>query len=161
MLGRLIGDQRDLALLVVRLVFGVVFIAAGYRHIVGLEQYTTLFTNIQIPNPQLLAPVIAWLELIGGIAAVLGIFTRYTGFLLAMVMVVAIAAARIPSILNPPQGQQVPSLFSVIGNIQGELSLLGIGLLLLLMGAGQIALDDLFAPKKQWANISEKPPQAS
>jgi putative oxidoreductase len=80
MLAKLIQDRRDLALLLVRIAFGLVFFVFGWRHVSGLEGYTNAFVaRFHIPLAGITAPLVAWLELLGGAAALLGVFTRYAG----------------------------------------------------------------------------------
>lgn len=47
------------------------------------------FSSIGIPMPQIMAYVVASIELFGGIAVLLGLFSRVGGVLLACVMAVA------------------------------------------------------------------------
>ncbi|MBI1730678.1 DoxX family protein [Candidatus Acetothermia bacterium] len=148
MLAKMIGDQQNLAWLFIRLAFGLVFMAYGYGHITGMERYIQTHTMSGIPSPDISAPIVAWLEFLGGIAAVLGLFTRYVGGLLAITMIVAIFAARLPFALNPPtapqgmtQQQPVTDIFGLIHSFPLELSLCLMGVALLLAGAGKSSFD--------------------
>jgi len=140
MLARVFGNQRDLALLLVRIVLGGIFILYGWKHIEGLTGYTNLFVALNIPAAQVLAPLIAWLEFLGGIAILAGIFTRYSGLLLAGLMVVAILMVKFPAATaNPEDILGLTNSQSASWNI--DLSLLTMSLALLLLGPGKWSLE--------------------
>ncbi|PWH06159.1 hypothetical protein DEO23_10175 [Brachybacterium endophyticum] len=82
---------RDLGLLIARVVLGVVFAAHGAQKFwqFGLGATSQNFAGMGVPMPELAAPVVAALELIGGIALVLGLLTPWAGILLAIDMLVA------------------------------------------------------------------------
>src|SRR6185437_893560 len=88
-----VTDKRfDTALLVLRLVVGTIFIMHGYQKVftIGIASITTMFTHMGVPFAALVAPLVAVLELVGGIAIVLGVVTRIAGLLLAIDMFCAI-----------------------------------------------------------------------
>lgn len=137
MLAKLLQERRDMALLMVRLAFGLIFLMYGWRHIVDLAGYTDAFVNrYYIPLPHVMAPFVAWLELLGGFAALLGIFTRYIGLLLAITMVVATFTAKLPAGLAAGQDPLGLSRFWDI-----DFALFTLGVVLLLMGPGKFALE--------------------
>lgn len=84
----------DWALLLLRLVLGVVFIYHGYGKLFGpmpgIEGFTGMLTQMSVPLPMFFAYVVGLVEFLGGIAMILGLFTKYAGYLLAFVMAVAI-----------------------------------------------------------------------
>ncbi len=81
-----------------RLVLGVVFIYHGYGKLFGdmpgMEGFTKMVGGMGFPMPVVFAYLVALVEFIGGIAMLAGVYTRYAGYLLALVMVVAIALAK-------------------------------------------------------------------
>ncbi len=144
MLARLIEEKKDIALLLVRIAFGLIFIVYGWRHVTGLEGYEQTFTRVGIPLPGLMAPFVAWLEFLGGIAALVGVLTRYAGGLLAIVMVVSTLTVKLPAAfrVNPDTGAtpaRDPLGLSGIWDI--DFALLVMGLVLFLMGPGKASLE--------------------
>ena len=77
----------DLGILFIRLALGAVFINAGWMKIQNAQFVIDSFAGIGIPY--WLSYVVMYVELLGGIAMILGIFTSYAGILLAIVMLVA------------------------------------------------------------------------
>lgn len=78
----------DLGILFIRLALGVVFINAGWMKISDMEMVVGFFGQLGFSAG--LAYFVSYAELIGGIAFILGIFTRYAGVFLAIIMLVAI-----------------------------------------------------------------------
>jgi putative oxidoreductase len=128
--------NRDVALLVLRLALGVVFLDYGWHHLFGVSGFTDAFANrFHIPLAEFSAPLVAGVEFFGGLAAVLGIFTRYAGFFLAVTMIVSTLQVKLPAGLA--QGRDPLGL---IGSWDLDLSLYAIAVALLLMGSGRFSL---------------------
>jgi putative oxidoreductase len=136
MLAQLLQERKDMALLIVRLALGLIFLMYGWRHVTDLAGYTEAFVKWQIPFAHGVAPLVAWLEVLGGLAVLLGIFTRYSGLLLAIVMAVATFVAKLPAGLAAGKDPLGLSRFWDI-----DFSLFALGVVLLLMGPGKFALE--------------------
>ena len=80
--------------LLARVVVGYVFMLTGWSKLHNLPHMIELFTEWGIPYPQLLTPFASGVEFFGGIALILGLFTRVVGGALAVVMMVAIVSAK-------------------------------------------------------------------
>lgn len=78
----------DLGSLLLRLAVGVVFIHAGWGKVNGMEQTISAFASMGFPA--VLAYFVAYAEFVGGIALVVGMFTRYVGIILSVIMAVAL-----------------------------------------------------------------------
>lgn len=78
----------DLGILLLRVALGLVFINAGWLKITNMEMVVTGFSMIGVPA--FLTYVVSYGELIAGILFILGIFVRYAGILIAMIMTVAL-----------------------------------------------------------------------
>src|SRR3989338_7555045 len=79
--------NADLGVLFLRVAVGVVFIHAGYLKLADMTPVITGFGAIGFPA--WLAYFVAYCELLGGLAVLLGIFVRYAGVVLAIIMLVA------------------------------------------------------------------------
>ena len=122
-------------LLVLRLVVGGIFAAHGAQKVFEYTIPGTIgsFSGMGIPLPEIAAPFVAFLELIGGILFALGLFTRPVGILLAVDMVVALVAVHLPAGLWVGEGGY--EFVAVLGVA---------ALALAFTGAGRFSLDGAF-----------------
>lgn len=125
----------SLGLLVLRVVVGAVFAAHGAQKIFEFTLPGTIgsFAGMGVPLPEIAGPVVAFVELIGGILLVLGLFTRPVGILLAIDMIVALIAVHLPAGLWVGEGGY--EFVAVLG---------AAALALALTGAGRFSLDGAF-----------------
>jgi putative oxidoreductase len=112
-----------------RVVIGLVFLMHGSQKLLSLTSTAAFFDSIGIPIAQVAAALVTALEILGGVALILGWFTRMVAALLAIDMAVAILTARMDGGFFAPSG------------FEFELTLLGACLTLAVMGAGGFSLD--------------------
>ena len=82
---------RSIALLVSRIILGVILVAHGYQKFAEwtLAGTAQAFAGMGIPLPGVSAAVAAIIELVGGILLILGAFTPIVGVLVFLQMLVA------------------------------------------------------------------------
>ena len=85
-------DKVDLAMTIIRVIVGITFFVHGWQKVFtfGFEGTGGFFGSLGIPAAGFFAIVVSLLELLGGIALILGIGTRIAGLLLAVDMIVAL-----------------------------------------------------------------------
>lgn len=123
--------QTSAGLLLIRLVLGITFIAHGAQKVFtfGMSGVGEGFVQMGIPFGGVLGPVVSLVELVGGVAIVLGLFTRYAGLGIAAVMLGAIMFAHLPAGFFAPNGYE----FALI--------LMAAAAALATMGAGAYSVD--------------------
>ena len=84
------GKYHDLAILLLRIGVGVIFIVAGWSKLTGIEGTQGFFENSGIPLPGIMAWVVAIIEFVGGILVLTGTYIRIPALLLACVMIGAL-----------------------------------------------------------------------
>ena len=122
-------------MLPLRIVVGLVFLMHGCQKlfVFGLGGTADIMGKLGLPLPVLAASVVIIVELLGGLAILLGMFTRLAGGLLAFEMVVAILVARLRGGFFAPYGYEF------------ELTLLGACLTFALIGPGRISFEEVWA----------------
>jgi putative oxidoreductase len=87
---------EKMALVLLRIVLGVIFFAHGLaKWRKGMEEVTEWFASVGLPS--FLAYGVTFLELFGGIALILGLATRYVALGMAFLMLGAIVTVKLPA----------------------------------------------------------------
>lgn len=123
------------AMVPLRIVLGVIFVHAGYGKLRrGVGGFSSWLGDVGIPLPRIAGPLVAALEIVGGLALVVGLFTSWVAIPLAASMLVATWVNAVKLRL-PFAGNE---------NAQGyELDILMVAALVALMigGAGPVSFD--------------------
>ena len=80
--------EKSLGLLLIRVGTGAVFFMHGIAKLQGMTMTTSMFVHMGLPP--WVAPFIAFIETIGGIMLVFGVYTRVAALVLGVEMLVAI-----------------------------------------------------------------------
>ena len=125
------SQRMALGLTILRVVIGTVFIVHGAQKlfVFGIGGVTAGFAQMHIPLPMIAAPGVAIVEFVGGIALVIGLFTRVAAVLLAIDMLGAIL------FVHGRNGFFLPMGFEF------ALSLLGACVALAVAGPGEYSVD--------------------
>ena len=123
-----------------RVTVGFMFFSGAVRKLDDLGKFTAMFVRLGIPAAQVLAPVTAVVELVGGAALMLGLGTRLVSLILAGDMVGALITD-----IGPNLSEKYPALWDFLSNLfyAPEWLLVGLLLWLLCVGAGKASLDEL------------------
>ncbi len=121
-------------MLPLRIAVGLVFLMHGGQKlfVFGIGGTADIMGKLGLPLPVLCAAIVIIVELLGGLAILLGVFSRLAGALLAFEMVVAILVARLAGGFFAPYGYEF------------ELTLLGASLTFALNGPGRISFDEIW-----------------
>lgn len=127
------------AVAIIRIITGAVFMAHGYQKvfIFGHAGVAQAFTGMGVPAPGLTSALIAAIELLGGLALILGVGTRIAAALLACDMLGAILLVHARNGFFLPTGAE----FAV--------TLLGASVALAIAGAGSASVDGAIASSRE------------
>jgi putative oxidoreductase len=131
--------------LVARITLGVLFVSTGWGKVHSLAKVTAYFTELGIPFPGVQAPMVSFVELIGGSLLVLGLFARLAALPLMASMLVAILTAQRSNV------HSLPDLFGLV-----EWTYLALLLWVALAGAGKVSLDHVLVGRAQTRATSRR-----
>lgn len=133
----LFDDQRrhDAIVLFSRVLLMLLFLIFGWEKLTGFEQTVALFTHMEVPLPTVASVIAILAEVGGGIALVLGVFTRPIAVLMAIyTFATAILGHHFWTLSG---AERVPAEIDFYKN----LCIVGGLLLLYVTGAGRYSLD--------------------
>ena len=129
--------------LVARITLGVLFVSTGWGKVHSLAKVTAYFTELGIPFPGIQAPMVSFIELIGGALLVIGLASRIAAVPLMGSMLVAILTAQRENVHG------LPDLFGLV-----EWTYFALLLWVALAGPGKISLDHALFGRKRADNKS-------
>ena len=117
---------------ILRIVVGVVFLVHGYQKLflMGFDNVAGFFGSLGIPLPMVAAIVVTLLELFGGLALIVGLFSRWFAIPLGITMLVAMVTVHLAN------GFSVSN-----GGYEFVLTLLAASITLVLTGSGALSVD--------------------
>lgn len=124
--------SHALALLILRVAIGAVFIAHGAQKVFvyGFAGTSGSFADMGVPLAAVAGPFVGLLELIGGVLIVLGLATRVVAAALAVDMLVAMVLVHLSF-----------GIFAAEGGYELTLVLAASAVTLVLAGAGRLSAD--------------------
>ena len=134
------------SILIIRLMAGSVFFWEGILKFVYTNQGVGRFTKLGMPYPKEMATFIAIVEIVGGLALILGFFSRATALIFVAEMVVAILMTKVDiyfgtSPLPLPVVPPKIGIWALLHEVRTDFGLLVSCLFIALEGPGSIALD--------------------
>lgn len=131
---------EDAGLAVLRVVLGLILVVHGAQKLFGFgfAGVAGMLDGLGVPASELLAPMVVLVELAGGIALVVGVFTRIAAALIAVDMLVATLLLHLPN-----------GFFVANGGVEFTLMLLAAAVEVALTGPGVFSVDHLLWGRDQ------------
>lgn len=142
------------AIVLVRIFAGLVFLGEGILKFLYPSMGVMRFTLLGFPLPGITADLIGILEIVGGIALILGLFTNLFALLFAIQMIVAFLSTKITMYMGtsplplPPVPPQI-GFWAVVHESRSDYSQFLAMIFLLIVGPGKMSLDALFFKSKK------------
>jgi uncharacterized membrane protein YphA (DoxX/SURF4 family) len=139
--------------ILIRWMAGGVFLWEGILKFVYRNQGVGRFTKLGIPAPQLTAPFVAGLEIVGGALLIAGLLTRFISIPFVVEMLVAMASTKISLFLGtsplplPPSPPTI-GIWAVLHEIRSEYAQLMSVLFLAMAGPGPWSVDAVLAARR-------------
>jgi len=154
-----------IGLLSLRLLLGWEFYEAGLEKLGGENWFADIHDRFPFPfsvvPPEVSWQLATWIELLGSVALVLGLATRFVSLSLIVLTLVAIASVHWPESWTTAGDLLQGYVFSDQGFGNYKLPVLFIGMLLplLLMGPGRLSVDHLLRRKLDTAGDGDQQPR--
>ena len=131
-----VARLAGLAPLVVRVIVGVIMFAHGLQKLTQMGPGNfggQVLAGLGVPLPELMGYVVTFVELVGGILLIVGLFSRIAALVLTIDLVVAILLVKLNVGLIAPQGSGAGA--------ELDLALIAGLLMVLLAGPGKLSVD--------------------
>ena len=142
-------SNLESALIIPRILVGAVFLSEGIQKFLFSDSLGVgRFLKIGIPRPEVMAPFVGVVEVLCGILLLVGLLTRLATLPLIINMLVAIAATKIPILLEK-------GFWAMAHEARTDWSMMLGSVFILLVGPGPLSLDSLLHKRKAAAKPSE------
>jgi putative oxidoreductase len=138
-MGALFGESvrgaAGYAPLVVRVLVSVIMVAHGWQKLqAGPEGFGQALAGLGVPLPVLMAYLVTFVEVIGGVLLIVGLLSRLAALLLTIDLVVAVLLVKVNiGLLSPADGSGV--------GYELDLALIAGLLVVVLAGPGRLSVD--------------------
>ena len=143
LIDRVAADYGNALWLLGRILIGGIFVQSGLGKLMDLGAFAGMLASGGVPMAAAIAPVAALAEILGGLAVVLGVGTRYAALLLiAFVIVATLVAHRFWAV--PPDQQQMQMI-----HFAKNVAIIGGFLFVFVTGGGRFSIERWWARPKR------------
>jgi uncharacterized membrane protein YphA (DoxX/SURF4 family) len=140
-------ETAPASIALIRLLVGAVFFSEGIQKFLFPDALGVgRFIKIGIPAPEIMAPFVGVVEIVGGVLLLIGLLTRPAAIALIIDMIVAISTTKIPMLIES-------GFWKMAHEARTDWSMLLGSLALLIIGAGKYSVD--------WRIAHRDPPQSA
>ncbi|MFW5821627.1 MAG: DoxX family protein [Bacteroidota bacterium] len=155
MFKKIIQTSADKAVLIIRLMTGMVFLSEGIqKFIYPVMRGVGRFEKMGFPNPEFFSSFVGFFEIACGILLLIGLFTRGAAFAMLINMTAAIIITKIPIAFGESFGPFVLrelktyGFWSMAHEMRTDFAMWLGSLFLIVKGGGKWSLDRLLVKKK-------------
>jgi uncharacterized membrane protein YphA (DoxX/SURF4 family) len=139
--------------IIIRFLAGSIFLTEGIIKFLFANQGVGRFTKIGIPFPDMMAPFIAILEIVGGLLLIAGYLTRVFSILFIIQMLVAVLSTKIAVYLGTspiikPTAPPVSGIWAFFHETRVDYAQILTTIFLLISGPGKLSVDAGLSKKK-------------
>lgn len=135
MLKKILTTDNSNTTILIRMIVGIVFLSEGIqKFIFPLALGPGRFEKIGIPNPEVLAYIVACFEIICGLMILPGFITRLSSIPLITIMIVAISTTKVSILVND-------GFWKMMHESRTDWSMLIGSIFLLIKGGGRWSID--------------------
>ena len=144
---RVVAPRAPRAVILLRLAIAFVFITEGIQKFTSPEALGAgRFAKIGIPAPEVLAPFVGGVEIVGGALVLIGLLTRLAALALMIDMIVAIISTKLPILLGHgfwhfPEPTGHTGFWAMAHEARTDISMLLGCALLVVIGPGSMSRD--------------------
>jgi uncharacterized membrane protein YphA (DoxX/SURF4 family) len=146
------GESNNIqsAIILVRFIVGTVFLAEGIQKFLFPDALGIgRFMKIGIPVPEITAPFVGVVEIVCGVLVLLGLYIQLASLPLVIDMLVAIAATKIPILMEK-------GFWAMAHEARVDWSMILGSVFLLIAGSGRWSLDELRIRNVESRDTQEK-----
>jgi len=148
------------ALIPVRLIVGFGFMEHGFAKLArGPDAFANILQAMGVPGPHFMAWATILVELLGGLAVILGAFVKLASLPMAAVLLVAMFTVHLPYGFSSIKLQAITAAGAQFGPPGYEVDLLYLACLatLVLGGSGPLAIDGLIRKRRKIRSSASTP----
>jgi len=128
-------ETSPISIALIRLLVGAVFLSEGIQKFLFPDALGVgRFIKIGIPAPEVMAPFVGVVEIVGGVLLLIGLFTRPAAVALIVDMIVAISTTKIPMLIES-------GFWKMAHEARTDWSMLLGSIVLLILSAGKWSVD--------------------
>jgi putative oxidoreductase len=127
---------QNFLLLAARVLMGWLFVDAGWRKLMGVDAFIQSLATRRVPYASLMGYLGAAVEFLGGLAILLGAWTRCAAVLMIVFVIVATLISHRYWEITEPAARRMQQ-----GQFAKNLAIIGGFMLMMLSGAGRFSVD--------------------
>ena len=135
-------SSTDVLLLVGRILMSYLFLSAGWGKLTNVVGTAAYFAALSVPSPSVMSYLVGALEVVVGIALILGLATRYVAIVIFIFVLVATAFAH-RYWTYPAEAQRAQFI-----QFTKNLAIMSGSVFLLVVSAGRFSIDAMLAKKQ-------------